>query len=250
MGACIGNLKYLVREDYFDTIDTHEKAYFLGFLYADGHNIIASESKSNKCYTCIHLNAKDGYLLEYFRDILYLGEKKIGLKKTRRKANGSITSLSLVFRCRNISNALWNLGIKKGKTHESHLPKISSILMPSFMLGYFDGDGSIYLQKKKTGKPAKVTNMCAFVDIVSNHFIINEMVSYFANHGIAFKTKRHKNPHYWHMYACSETDVVRFYEHVYASQKVFLKRKHDLFLEFFYYKKTRKYGKKVEEFKA
>ena len=30
--------KYEVNESFFDVIDTEEKAYFLGFLYADGYN--------------------------------------------------------------------------------------------------------------------------------------------------------------------------------------------------------------------
>jgi hypothetical protein len=30
--------KYTINQNYFDKIDTEEKAYFLGFLYADGYN--------------------------------------------------------------------------------------------------------------------------------------------------------------------------------------------------------------------
>jgi len=30
--------KYNIDETFFDVIDTEEKAYFLGFLYADGYN--------------------------------------------------------------------------------------------------------------------------------------------------------------------------------------------------------------------
>lgn len=247
-GPCIGNLKYPIQEDYFDAIDSHEKAYFLGFMYADGHNTTAEESKTNKSYTCLHLHAKDRYILEHFRDLLYISSNKIPLKETRRVKDGPVTSYSLVFRCKRISDALSRLGISKGKTHESYLPDIDNQFMCSFMLGYFDGDGSIYLQRKKTGRPSKVTNMAAFVDIISNHFIISEMVQYFNRIGIRFKTKRHRNPHYLHMYVCSEEDVRAFDEHVYSHQKVYLKRKRDLFLEFYHYKKTRAYGKEVKEF--
>lgn len=123
-------------------------------------------------------------------------------------------------------------------------------MKPSFMLGYFDGDGCVYLQKRFTGKPRKITNMNAVVDIVSNRFIISEMVAYFRRVGIVFKTKVLDNPHYPHMYICSTKNIRAFYDHVYAHYSYFLKRKHDRFLEFFHYKATRGYGKKVEAFEV
>ena len=33
----IANKKYTVNENYFENIDNEEKAYWLGFLYADGY---------------------------------------------------------------------------------------------------------------------------------------------------------------------------------------------------------------------
>lgn len=30
--------KYVVNKNFFDCVDTEEKAYILGLLYADGHN--------------------------------------------------------------------------------------------------------------------------------------------------------------------------------------------------------------------
>ena len=49
-GEMVGN--YIVNEDYFETIDTEEKAYILGLLYADGfvgnekfNNIVLSLKK-------------------------------------------------------------------------------------------------------------------------------------------------------------------------------------------------------------
>lgn len=30
--------KYELNENYFNVIDSHEKAYILGFIYADGYN--------------------------------------------------------------------------------------------------------------------------------------------------------------------------------------------------------------------
>ena len=63
-----GRRRYKLNENYFDDIDTPNKAYILGFLYADGSN---SESK---CTISMSLQEEDGYILEKIR-------KEIGSEK-------------------------------------------------------------------------------------------------------------------------------------------------------------------------
>lgn len=50
--------KYDLNQEYFDVIDTQNKAYFLGFLYADGN-----VSKSNNAIQ-IGLESRDLHILE------------------------------------------------------------------------------------------------------------------------------------------------------------------------------------------
>ena len=38
--------KYNVNNDYFSKIDTPEKSYILGFIYADGCNYISDDKKN------------------------------------------------------------------------------------------------------------------------------------------------------------------------------------------------------------
>src|SRR5271157_1766693 len=60
--------KHTFNEHYFDTIDTEAKAYFLGFLFADGHNQTSRNSVSLK------LHSKDFYILECLKnDVKYSG---------------------------------------------------------------------------------------------------------------------------------------------------------------------------------
>ena len=40
----VGIRKYKLNEEYFDNIDTPNKAYILGFLYADGNNCPAKQT--------------------------------------------------------------------------------------------------------------------------------------------------------------------------------------------------------------
>ncbi|MFA5048353.1 MAG: hypothetical protein WC516_05030 [Patescibacteria group bacterium] len=57
--------QYKLREDFFDEINIQEKAYMLGFLYADGNN----DTKGNRIR--INLSNKDKYILEKFVELIY-----------------------------------------------------------------------------------------------------------------------------------------------------------------------------------
>lgn len=65
----MGKRKYILNQNFFDDIDTEEKAYWLGFLYADGYN--NEKRKEVK----IRLAIKDEEHLLKLRDTLYI--KKI-----------------------------------------------------------------------------------------------------------------------------------------------------------------------------
>ena len=111
----------------FDSIDNEEKAYWLGFLFADGYVSL----KTNLIELSLQLNDKNH--LEKFK--LFISAKQ------------NITEDS--FRCRiTISNkhlkeTLINLGCTPQKSNNIRFPKIDKNLYPYFIRGYFDGDGSI-----------------------------------------------------------------------------------------------------------
>ena len=49
--------KYTYNHDYFENIDSPQKAYWLGFIYADGG--VAIDDKTNSCELSIKLQASD-----------------------------------------------------------------------------------------------------------------------------------------------------------------------------------------------
>ena len=53
--------RYNLDEEYFDNINSQNKAYILGFLYADGSN------NPKKHTVSISLQEEDRYILEWMR---------------------------------------------------------------------------------------------------------------------------------------------------------------------------------------
>lgn len=56
--------KYTFNRDYFERIDSKDKAYFLGLLYADGCNSISTTQRH--CTIILNLQEKDKDILNVF----------------------------------------------------------------------------------------------------------------------------------------------------------------------------------------
>lgn len=119
--------KYNFNRNYFDELKTHEQAYILGFIYADGYN--------------------RGDKLE-----LDQNEEQIDILENINKAlesNCPIRSYSsgkyrLSFNSKKLCLDLTRLGAVRNKSLILTFPKcITDKLMSSFILGYFDGDGCV-----------------------------------------------------------------------------------------------------------
>jgi hypothetical protein len=123
--------KYSFNEDYFEKIDTEDKAYFLGFIVADGS---VNEFRLN-------ISQKEP-------DILYEFEKFIKLKDgVRKHTKRNIHFLNLT--SSKLITDLNNLGIYQNKTMIVKYPDIPKELEHHFMRGVFDGDGCISIHKRR-----------------------------------------------------------------------------------------------------
>lgn len=112
---------------YFDVIDTAEKAYILGLIAADGN-------VSDRGTVTFGLQAKDADLVGFVRDRL----ASVARLHTARR--DGFVSFALVDRTMAAGLAQWGVVPRKSRT----LPWPSSLgpMLRSFLLGYFDGDGS------------------------------------------------------------------------------------------------------------
>lgn len=132
-------IKYHVNIDKFKIIDSEEKAYWLGFLYADG---------------CMSENSRIGIMLKS-SDINHLEKLKSFLEwdnEIKVRQNGKYSRCELVFRCKPMFNDLLSLGCHPKKSKDLDFPTIEQVpkqFLYHFIRGYCDGDG--YLGKLTKG---------------------------------------------------------------------------------------------------
>ena len=131
--------KYKIDETFFNTIDTEEKAYTLGLIYADGCN------QTERNSVILSLKEDDKEILEKIRAFIQ-PDKPLQYVDTSKTSFNSSNQYRLVIANKHISERLVELGCGKAKTHNLVFPteeQVPKQLQRHFIRGYFDGDGSI-----------------------------------------------------------------------------------------------------------
>lgn len=138
----VGKLRkydYTYAESLFEKIDSEEKAYWLGYLYADGN---VSERANT---ISLALAEEDIERVESFRAFFHLEDKKI-TKKTKKKDGKEYISYEFAVNSKVIKEQLMKLGCIPRKTFLTQFPDddiVPADLKHHFMRGYFDGDGHV-----------------------------------------------------------------------------------------------------------
>ena len=211
--------KYKVNEDYFNDINTNEKAYFIGLLFADGN--IAKKT----LHTSISLKEDDAYILDYFLKKIYENRELEYIPKKTKLFNDSIVESlpqkKLSIQNKKIGNDLLKIGLIPNKTHILKFPIINKIFYPSFILGYFDGDGCIY--KSKSVKNNFLINFagCEGFLIEVQNILINEL-------GLN-KTKLQKHKNIFYLRYSGKNNIKKIFSYMYNNDNICLKRKKDVF---------------------
>lgn len=140
--------KYKVNQDYFERIDTEWKAYWLGFLYADGCVVMRNQNGKMKYALSLALSSIDKNHVEKFsRSLQSDAPIKVALTNYKDKKYAKI-----VVNNKKICEDLSRLGCVPTKTLVLSFPVSSQVpdnLLRHFIRGYFDGDGCIHVNKEK-----------------------------------------------------------------------------------------------------
>ena len=125
-----------LRHDFFDCIDTEEKAYMLGLLLADGCVRDRNESEGGNIQHCI--------CLELHRDDSYLLDRFLKLVNCKNKLTKHRNCFVLRFHSDHMAKTLSNFGIVPRKTGHERINWINNIpehLQRHVLRGLIDGDG-------------------------------------------------------------------------------------------------------------
>lgn len=211
------NRKYFFKENAFECIDTQEKAYWLGFLYADGY----VHSSFNKYQVELTLKHSDKKHLQKFLDFLELGapivEKEIELNGKKHKAWRTIAY------SKKLATDLTRHGCFQAKSLLLTFPDfLKKKLIRHFMRGYFDGDGVLSLshQHNHTMLNFGAVGTKEFLDVYESnlHKIgINKCV--YQPTGNAYQTAHGGN-----------RQAKTFFDYIYKDATVYLTRKHARFI--------------------
>jgi hypothetical protein len=203
--------KYSLNENYFSEINSINKHYILGFIYADG--------SVYKNYLSITVQICDISVLEFIKKELNYGGP-IYIKSTY--CTLTISSKKLV-------DDLFLLDIIQNKTYESkNLPLFNIEYFPQFILGFFDGDGSIYKSSK--------TKLYEYtLNFTSNKIVLDEIKNLLKERLISSSNirKRYDNEISCMLDIKGSINLEKMYNLFYSNPpEYFFKRKHNKFIEF------------------
>lgn len=209
----VSHRRFSVDEWIFQNIDSHEKAYLLGFIYSDG-NVY-----KNKLQIAIHKN--DIEILRNFKKIM----------KSNHKLYNDKTIKRFIIRSEKIVNDLFKLGVNPRKSLVLKFPTTKQVglkYINSFILGFFDGDGHISMCDEKNGAQFGLTSTFEFLESVRN-ILKNELN---VNSSL-YKEKRSLNNTWylriWLPYKSEKTNKI--YSYLYKNISFSLKRKKNKFIK-------------------
>jgi len=200
-------------EDFFSVIDSEEKAYWLGFLYADGYVY------SHIGYTVeLTLKKEDEEHIRKFQNTVKhngeLDDRHIELNQKHFLA----TRLSLC--SKKMVEDLIKLGCFQNKSLELKFPtekQVPNKLVHHFMRGYFDGDGCITTSRQGKDLAFSLLGTYEFLLIYEKTLNIN-IKEPKVTKSKAFIVQHHGN-----------RQVKNIYEYLYKDATIYLERKRNVF---------------------
>jgi intein-encoded DNA endonuclease-like protein len=132
---------HVKHHDYFENIDTPEKAYYLGWILTDG-SVVEHKTRTDRSLNInMCLQNSDRKILVNFMNQLGAGEDSVHFFEKRKQHHISFASQKM-------ADDLSKYGIVPRKSYKQiPMPNIREDLIPHLLRGIFDGNGSNYITK-------------------------------------------------------------------------------------------------------
>lgn len=197
-------------ESFFESINTEEKAYWLGFFMADG----CVNIKANR----LQLGLAETEPLEKFKKAIKSNQEI----KTYTRKDGHI-SYRFDITSKKMCNDLIKHGCIPNKTHILKFPDIKSELIHHLIRGYFDGDGCIYFRKPKGNYVSPVISIVGNINFLEGLRKNLKMDEY----KMALKIRHpERNNNIRYFVLSGKKACKKFFKIVYNDATVYLKRKY------------------------
>lgn len=223
-----GARKHFYNENYFKKIDTERKAYFLGFILADGCVYFGTNKNSYRFQ--MNLQAQDRYILEELQKDIE-SDYKIQDKQFGCSKNGDPILISLLkINSSKLCEDLMSLGVVPRKSMRQEMKKdlIPDKLIKHFIRGYFDGNGSCSIRKNSISLDFLGSKtICLQID---EYLKLNKI-----NKNVLYGNK--KNELYGLRINNTDNKILLYY-YLYKDATIYLKRKKEKFDKFLQCKKS------------
>jgi predicted DNA-binding protein YlxM (UPF0122 family) len=203
-------------------------AYVLGLIFTDG-NLHIRKDRSGYELGILSFGQKYKELVEKFLDLMDCNAT-IRFRK-RQELNNTIQGELYWFSIGNneLANDLLRLGVTPNKSLDMEFPKIPDRYFRHFVRGLFDGDGSVYLDRK-----------CLRVKLLSGskNFIIELNIAMvrngFPKRKIDYSGTITDQKAFYICYSASKI-VKEFYDFIYngVASKIYYSRKREIFRQYF-----------------
>ena len=183
--------------NYFDNIDTIDKAYFLGFLITDG-----SIGKDNNT-VALCLSAKDKKILEVFI------EKTNNANFLYERLDEKHHEFTFHVKNKHWKEALSKYGVVPQKTGKEYLPLLEDEkLMPHLLRGIIDGDGWISSASHQIG-------------LCGNEKFITQVRDYFVKELNVYPVKvLQTQEKLWQITWASQKDIISICNFIYQDKQI------------------------------
>ncbi|MCR4720939.1 MAG: LAGLIDADG family homing endonuclease [Lachnospiraceae bacterium] len=220
--------KYTYDKNYFEIIDTSDKAYWLGFLYADGSIIrFYNEDKTKIRSMSLELTLceQDYNHLIKFKD--YIKSNVPIRKRTVHLNEKEHIAYRLKINYTKICKDLIDKKCTPNKTYTIEFPTEDIVpheLMRDFLRGFFDGDGCVYYNGNEK-LSCNITGMYNVLESIRDYLLSNGIIRTFTK----IHTKENSKACEYFLYGDSCID---FLNYLYNDSSLYLDRKYEKYQKY------------------